>query len=298
MSIDCLTMDTPEGMTTSEAGSYYTMATDGTPTTRRHIFYAPAAIAEAETAENQQAPVRPDSIQIPNPEFIPDYRWKQLRKWVHCWFAARIPEQHRHLINDVIDGDIEDLLKKVYGMAARDPATYCKMLKTKMTKLPLDFDSFNVLGHQWVLDQFEIYGTTQDASCDGTHKMPECDFVDIVVDKPELLMPKFIDIYRRHELIGQAWSSELLLRHITNIAAKGNFKIEKEAREEHSVATSRLRLHQQEQRDYEREKNWYSYKDNSDNDYRWDRGDMDWERENEQADHAADDTCCPAGSAF
>ena len=93
-----------------------------------------------------------------------------------------------------------------------------------MTKLPLDFDSFNLLGHQWVLDQFEIYGTIQDANCDGTHKMPECDFVDIVVDKPELLMPKFIDIYRRHELIGQAWSSELLLRHITNIAAKGNFK--------------------------------------------------------------------------
>ena len=87
MSIDCLTMDTPEGMTTSEAGSYYTMATDGTPTTRRHISYAPAAMVEAETAENQQAPVRPDSIQIPNPEFIPDHRWKQLRKWVHCWFA-------------------------------------------------------------------------------------------------------------------------------------------------------------------------------------------------------------------
>ena len=123
----------------------------------------------------------------------------------------------------------------MYGLAAREPESYCKMLKTKMTKLPLDFTSFNLLGHQWVLDQVEIYGTIEGAHCDGTHKMPECDFVDIVVGKLELFMPKFIDIYRRDELIGQAWSSELLLRHITNIAAKGNFKIEKEARHQHLV---------------------------------------------------------------
>jgi hypothetical protein len=124
--------------------------------------------------------------------------------------------------------------------------------------------------------------------------MPECDFVDIVVDKLELFMPKFIGVYRRDELIGNAWSSELLLRHITNIAAKGNFKIEEEARHEHSVATNRLRLHQQEQRDYERENNHWE----RDVDDRWeakmraDQNDRDWEYAKRQmrADDEADDT--------
>ena len=88
MYINSPTMDTPESMPTPDAGSYYTTATDGTPTIRRHISLAPAAIVEAGMVVNQQAPVRPDSIQIPNPEFVPERQWKQLRQWVHCWFLV------------------------------------------------------------------------------------------------------------------------------------------------------------------------------------------------------------------
>jgi hypothetical protein len=33
---------------------------------------------------------------------------------------------------------------------------------------------------KWVLDQYEHFDTIQGARCDGTYKMPECDFVDLV----------------------------------------------------------------------------------------------------------------------
>jgi hypothetical protein len=46
------------------------------------------------------------------------------------------------------------------------------------------------MAHQWVLDQYEYFDAIQGASCDGTHKMPECDFVDLVVDVLEAHMPK------------------------------------------------------------------------------------------------------------
>ena len=86
MLIDCPTMDTPEGMTTPDASSYYTTTTESTPTIRRHISFNPAATVEAGTTEIDiattaalETSVRYDNIKIPNPEFIPDHRWKQLK---------------------------------------------------------------------------------------------------------------------------------------------------------------------------------------------------------------------------
>ena len=86
MFIDCPTMDTPEGMTTPDASSYYTTTTESTPTIRRHISFNPAATVEAGTAEIDiattaalETSVRHENIKIPNPEFIPDHRWKQLK---------------------------------------------------------------------------------------------------------------------------------------------------------------------------------------------------------------------------
>ena len=49
--IRCPTMDTPDGIATPDAGSYYTTATESTPTIRRHISFNPAATVEAGTAE-------------------------------------------------------------------------------------------------------------------------------------------------------------------------------------------------------------------------------------------------------
>jgi hypothetical protein len=66
--------------------------------------------------------------------------------------------------------------------------------------------------------------------------MPECDFVDLIVNTLEEFMPLFIGIYRHYELIGQPWDSSVLLDHIEKIAGKGNFKVEKAAREQHIAA--------------------------------------------------------------
>jgi hypothetical protein len=52
-----------------------------------------------------------------NPDYIPPPTMRKLRTWVHHWILARTPEQHLHLVNDVVKGDIEDLLAKVYGLA-------------------------------------------------------------------------------------------------------------------------------------------------------------------------------------
>jgi hypothetical protein len=175
---------------------------------------------------------------------------KKLKAWVHHWVLARIPEQHQHLVSDVVKGNLDDLFVKVYGLAARDPKRYCKVIKTRMSKLPLDMESFNLMAHQWVLDQYEYFDTIQDASCDGTYKMPECDFVDLVVDVLEVYMPKFIGIYRTDEMVGKAWTSDVPKDHIKTLASKGQLKVEKDAQKQHIVATNLLRQHQHEAMSY------------------------------------------------
>ena len=73
--------------------------------------------------------------------------------------------------------------------------------------------------------------------------MPECDFVDIIVDILEQFMPKFISIYRMDEMLGRPWNSDTLLNHINNIAGKGKLMVEEEALKQHNVAAKQLRQH-------------------------------------------------------
>jgi hypothetical protein len=87
---------------------------------------------------------RPESIAIPNPDYITDTVFTRLKKWVHNWIPSRIPERHRHLVqSDVAKGDLDDLFVKVYGLAARDPKLYCSAIKTRMMGLPLEFETFD-----------------------------------------------------------------------------------------------------------------------------------------------------------
>jgi hypothetical protein len=90
---------------------------------------------------------------------------QKIRVWVHHWVLARISEQHQHLVSGVKKGDGTRFVRQ--GVL--------------MKNLPLDFRSFSIMAHQWVLDQYEYFDTIQDAKCDGTPKMPECVFVDLVV---------------------------------------------------------------------------------------------------------------------
>ena len=83
---------------------------------------------------------------------------------------------------------------KVYGLAARDPKLYCSVIKTRMMGLPLDFETFDATAHQWVLDQYELFDTVQDAICPGEYKMPESEFVTHVISSLEEYMPKFAEL--------------------------------------------------------------------------------------------------------
>jgi hypothetical protein len=86
-------------------------------------------------------------------------------------------------------------------------------------------ESFDLMAHQWVLGQYEYFDTIQDADFDGTHKMPECVFVDLVVDVLDEYMPKFIAIYRTDEMAGEAWTSltsDVLKDQIKTLASKGH----------------------------------------------------------------------------
>jgi hypothetical protein len=183
----------------------YIAAPNGTPALRRHIDFSPpgtngasTGLGVASTLLNLGTPGTGDAnyLTVLNPDYIPPPTMRKIRTWVHHWIIARIPEQHLHLVNDVVKGDIEDLLIKVYGLAAREPKKYCKVIKTRMKSNQLNFRNFNLMIHQWILDQYEYFDTTQDAICSGDHKMPECDCVGHIMDQMEEYMPKFVEIYR------------------------------------------------------------------------------------------------------
>jgi hypothetical protein len=132
------------------------------------------------------------------------------------------------------------LFVKVYGLTARDPKLYCSAIKARMTGLPLDFETFDATAHQWVLDQYELFDTAQDAICPGEYKMPESEFVTHVISSLEEYMPKFAGLYHSDEMRGKAWSHSLLLDCVKGLAAKCKLKVEKEAKTQHESATKML----------------------------------------------------------
>ena len=67
-------------------------------------------------------------------------------------------------MDGVKEGDIKDLLVKAFGLAARDPQQYCKAVKQKMKTGRLAMETFDLVAHQWTLDQYEMFDTIQDAA--------------------------------------------------------------------------------------------------------------------------------------
>jgi hypothetical protein len=78
-------------------------------------------------------------------------------------------------VDGVKKGDVKDLLVKVFGLAARDPQQYCKAVKQKMKTARLAMETFDLVAHQWTLDQYEMFDTIQDADCMGEYKMAPTD---------------------------------------------------------------------------------------------------------------------------
>ena len=123
-------------------------------------------------------------VRSTNPKYVTDQVWEELHVWVHNWILQRIPEEHQHLVEDVKEGDIKDLLDKVFGLAARDPQQYCKVVKQKMKTQRLTMETFDLMAHQWTLDQYVMFDTIQDADCMGEYKykMAPTDFVEHMME--------------------------------------------------------------------------------------------------------------------
>ena len=135
------------------------------------------------------------------------------------------------MVEDVKRGDVQDLLVKVFGLAARNPMEYCRTIKEKMKVLPPTIETFDLVAHQWVLDQFEMFDTIQDADCMGEYKMAPTDFVDHVIDTIEEHMPKFANTYRDAVMTGNTWSTpDTLNERIKMMASRGALEVEKEVR--------------------------------------------------------------------
>jgi hypothetical protein len=146
--------------------------------------------------EQQPAATPITSVRQPNPDYIPDTEWEELQVWVHNWFMQRIPEEHTHLVEDVREDNLDELIQKCLGLAARNPPEYCQIIKKKMKGLTLNFEVYDLVAHQWTIDQFDMYDTIQDAKCMGEYKMATSEFVENVIDTIEPFMPTFAGVYR------------------------------------------------------------------------------------------------------
>jgi hypothetical protein len=81
MFLDIEAVNTPTGWQPPAPGSFYTTgAEDGSPVIQRHISFTPASMeADAQAGNDQQAAEaaaldRPDTIKVPNPEYVPNHK--------------------------------------------------------------------------------------------------------------------------------------------------------------------------------------------------------------------------------
>jgi hypothetical protein len=70
----------------------------------------------------------------------------------------------------------------------------------------LTMETFDLVAHQWTLDQYEMFDTIQDADCMGKYKVAPTDFIEhMMAIYKQLLMPSFATIYEQDELRGDNW---------------------------------------------------------------------------------------------
>ena len=137
------------------------MQKDGTPALKRTINFTPAA----SDGNGASVPTILTRIQVPNEKFIDDEDWFNLKVYVHNFFLQRIPEEHQHLVEDVREGNLEELLVRVFGLATRDPEQYVQTIKAKIqvNGKKLDVEEFNLVAYQWLLDQYELFNIIKEA---------------------------------------------------------------------------------------------------------------------------------------
>ena len=221
MYIDIPAIPAPAGMPapTPNTGEAYIRQSDGTPKLKRSLNFTPSI--ESDAGRESITMVRST-----NPKYVTDQVWEELHVWVHNWILQRIPEEHQHLVEDVKEGDIKDLLDKVFGLAARDPQQYCKVVKQKMKTQRLTMETFDLMAHQWTLDQYVMFDTIQDADCMGEYKMAPTDFVEHMMEVYKPFMPSFAMIQEHDEIRGESWTVDILKDRIKGMAARGILRVE------------------------------------------------------------------------
>jgi hypothetical protein len=143
--------------------------------------------------------------------------------WLH-------PGEYGHLVSDVKAGDLADLLVKVFGLAARDPMEYCRTIKAKMKLNKPTVKNFDLVAHQWILDQYDQFATINEADCIGEYKMAPTDFVDHIIDILEVFIPTFTRPYRDSVTNGETWNPDTLKTRLEKLTARGQLKVEDEVR--------------------------------------------------------------------
>jgi hypothetical protein len=219
-------IDTPAGMAPPNpaTGEAYIRDNFGTPRLNRSITFV-----EIPLDGGAAAPAL-EEVTIANPKFITNEEWAELHVWVHNWFLQRIPDQHQHLVSDIKDGDLADLLVKAFGLAARDPMEYCRTIKAKMKLNMPTIKNFDLVAHQWLLDQYDLFATINEANCMERYKMAPTDFVDHIIDILEVFMPKFTRPYRDSVVNGTTWNAGTLKTNLEKLTGRGQLKAEDEVR--------------------------------------------------------------------
>jgi hypothetical protein len=137
-------------------------------------------------------------------------------------------------VDGVKEGDVKDLLVKVFGLAARDPQQYCKVVKQKMKQQRLAMETFDLVAHQWTLDQYEMFDTIQDADCMEEHKMAPTDFAEHKMVTYKQFIPSLATIHGQDEIRGESWTVDILKDKIKRMAARGRLRVEESAKKEHA----------------------------------------------------------------
>jgi hypothetical protein len=169
-------------------GYVYSVDTDGGCTPKKLSYEALTALATITTPpQNEDGSIgtNPDpampvagQTQILNPAHVTDDQWEDMCLIVCGLIRKRIPPTWHHIISSVGKGDVQEMMKAVYGKAHSDPKTFCGLIKESMIGLELDVHTFDNTVNQWLVKMAEGLQTLEDCeAAEEAWRMSEDDLV-------------------------------------------------------------------------------------------------------------------------
>jgi hypothetical protein len=167
--------------------------------------------------------------QILNPAYVTDDQWDDMciMHIVCGLIRKRIPPTCHHIISTAGKGDVQEMLKAVYGKAYSDPKTFCGLIKEPMIGLKLGVHTFDNTANQWLVKMAEGFMALEDCkAAEDAWRMSEDDFVKRVMNRLKEFMPKFHDIYATGCDRDQSWSRATLDKMILLKQQKRQMEVE------------------------------------------------------------------------